>query len=219
MRASSQRTRSWRDCVDPRWCSWEIDSSGGQAAVGGEGGPGREMDRVGGGDDGGVEPGVEPEDLRRTRWTAPRKTLPMFAMLGGVYPKEAGWSWLLAHASGRLAVVKTRDDSDVHSLAVCNLHSIHRFPFFPLPPSCFLSLAVTKYACLSHLSSRQVSLTLIFTSATSLGSLLFPQPQLYRCVPLPGLRVVQDPLPAACLRRRSRAMANVLVCARLCHRR
>lgn len=168
------------------------------------------MDSVGGGDDGGVEAGVEVEDLSRTRWTSPRKTLPMFAMLDGVCPKEAALRSLLAHASGLATFTAWQ-------CVIC--HSIHRFLFFPLPPSSTLSPPATKYAHLFHLSSRQVSLTLISIPAPSLGSLFSPQPQLYRCLPLPRLRVVQDSLPAACLRSRSRAMANVLVRPCLCRRR
>jgi hypothetical protein len=145
-----------------------------------------------------VEAGVEPEDLRRTRWTSPRKTLPMLAMA------ERG---RVEHATStcQLAVVRFA--------AVCNLN-----PSIYFLPTVFLSLAATKQcSSISPLESSGIPNPNFYLRGTCLTA--FPQPQLYRCVPVPRLRVLQDSLPAARLRRRSRAMANVLVCPRLCRRR
>lgn len=58
----------------------EPGNAGSEVVVGDECVAPREASDVGGGDDGGVEPGVEPEERKRLRWTSPRKTLPMFAI-------------------------------------------------------------------------------------------------------------------------------------------
>ena len=61
-------------CFSCDWIGSGKTESGGDRVVT------REESTAGGGDDGGVELGVDPEERRRLRWTSPRKTLPMLAI-------------------------------------------------------------------------------------------------------------------------------------------
>lgn len=69
-----------------------------------------------------------------------------------------------------------------------------------------------------YLTSRVVRYLYLCYLNLHLYDSLIPALQLYRRIPLSGLRLFQDTLPAARVRRRSRAMADVLVRACLCRR-
>lgn len=107
----------------------------------------REVSIVGGGDDGGVEAGVEPEERRRLRWTSPRKTLPMLAIqlesctAKGTRPQRP-LRPALSHAHDTPAALLYQQALEA-------------------PYASFLS-SIHRYVPLSHLPGRQVSTLLAF---------------------------------------------------------